>query len=103
MNFRIFENEEKKPWTKCVTDLNLEILCVSQFTLYHTFKGNKPDFRFAMGTEEAKCLYHKFISKLETNYKPDRIKSKVHLIITEFSITFFPNISQMVFLGPTCR
>ena len=43
-----------------------------------------------MGTEEAKCLYHKFISKLETNYKPDCIKSKVHLIITEFSITFFP-------------
>jgi len=77
LSFRIFENEEKKLWSKSVSDLNLEILCVSQFTLYHTFKGNKPDFRLAMGTEEAKSLYQKFITKLETSYKPDRVKNGV--------------------------
>ena len=83
LSFRIFENEEKKLWSKSVSDLNLEILCVSQFTLYHTFKGNKPDFRLAMGTEEAKSLYQKFITKLETSYKPDRVKSKDHFIFRD--------------------
>ena len=27
---------------------NYEVLCVSQFTLYAKFKGNKPDFHLAM-------------------------------------------------------
>lgn len=86
LSFRMFENEEKKPWSKSVSDLNLEIMCVSQFTLYYTFKGNKPDFRHAMGTEEAKSLYNKFIAKLGTSYKPNLIKSKACFIIRKCSI-----------------
>ena len=45
LNLRVFEDENDKRWAKSVKDLNLEVLCVSQFTLYHTMKGNKPDFR----------------------------------------------------------
>ena len=44
LNLRVFEDEKNKRWCKSVKDLNLEILCVSQFTLYHIMKGNKPDF-----------------------------------------------------------
>ena len=44
LNLRVFEDESNKRWAKSVKDLNLEILCVSQFTLYHIMKGNKPDF-----------------------------------------------------------
>ena len=44
LNLRIFEDDQNKRWSKSVKDLNLEILCVSQFTLYHIMKGNKPDF-----------------------------------------------------------
>ena len=44
LNLRIFDDEKNKRWSKSVKDLNLEILCVSQFTLYHIMKGNKPDF-----------------------------------------------------------
>ena len=44
LNLRLFEDEGNKRWSKSVKDLNLEILCVSQFTLYHIMKGNKPDF-----------------------------------------------------------
>ena len=73
---RMFENDDKKAWSKSVSDLKLEILCVSQFTLYHKLNGNKPDFRLAMGTEEAKSLYHRFITKLEENHDPSLVKSK---------------------------
>ena len=44
LNLRIFDDQNNKRWSKSVKDLNLEILCVSQFTLYHIMKGNKPDF-----------------------------------------------------------
>jgi len=87
LSFRMFENEEKKPWSKSVSDLNLEIMCVSQFTLYYTFKGNKPDFRHAMGTEEAKSLYNKFIAKLGTSYKPNLIKNGVFGAYMQVDIT----------------
>jgi D-tyrosyl-tRNA(Tyr) deacylase len=33
---------------------DLEVLCISQFTLYPTLKGNKPDFHLAMGGDEAR-------------------------------------------------
>ena len=72
---RIFEGEENKRWARSVSDLKLSILCVSQFTLYHTLKGNKPDFREAMATEDSKILYEKFISKLQDNYEPNLVKS----------------------------
>ena len=44
-------------WASSAADLGLEILCVSQFTLYHTMKGNKPDFRLAMAGNESRLLY----------------------------------------------
>merc|ERR1712001_806254 len=31
LNLRIFEDDQNKRWSKSVKDLNLEILCVSQF------------------------------------------------------------------------
>ncbi len=51
-------------WAKGVADLGLEVLCVSQFTLYHVMKGNKPDFHLAMGGEDSKKLYE--VSDLDT-------------------------------------
>ncbi len=37
---RVFEDpDNSKRWSKSVSDLGLEVLCVSQFTLYHTMKG----------------------------------------------------------------
>jgi len=49
VNTRLFDCPETgKRWDKSVKDLGLEILCVSQFTLHATFKGNKLDFHKAM-------------------------------------------------------
>ena len=35
-----------------VVQQGLEILCVSQFTLFNIMKGNKPDFHLAMAPTE---------------------------------------------------
>jgi len=75
INIKLFSNEEGAFWKKSVKDLDLEILCVSQFTLYAvTKKGSKPDFHLAMKTEEAQKFYNKFLDKLRAAYKPEKIK-----------------------------
>ncbi|EDV49523.1 D-aminoacyl-tRNA deacylase isoform X1 [Drosophila erecta] len=70
---RLFE-EEGKRWQKSVKDLNLELLCVSQFTLYHRLKGNKPDFSAAMKGDEAQKLYNHFLDQLGQSYNSSKIK-----------------------------
>ncbi|XP_046650870.1 D-aminoacyl-tRNA deacylase-like [Daphnia pulicaria] len=77
LNLRIFEDANQKRWAKSTSDLNLEILCVSQFTLYHKLKGNKPDFHYAMGPKESKILYEKVLTLLKTMYDPLLIKDGV--------------------------
>jgi len=63
LNIRIFE-DEKHPMNKSVLDLNLEILLVSQFTLYADCKrGNRPSFIGAMSPELAKVFYNNFVEK----------------------------------------
>lgn len=74
LNVRLFEDENQKRWAKSTSDLNLEIMCVSQFTLYHKLKGNKPDFHQAMGSKDSKVLYGRLLSILQTNYNPSLIK-----------------------------
>lgn len=41
---------------------------MSQFTLYHTLNGNKPNFNDAMANAGAKELYNLFLGKLEGEY-----------------------------------
>ncbi len=69
-----------KPWSKSVKDYHLnhptttvhpipplEVLCVSQFTLYAlTSKGSKPDFHRAMKPTLAKEMYDRFLQLVET-------------------------------------
>lgn len=73
LNLRLFENEGKR-WSNSVQDEKLEILCVSQFTLYHRLKGNKPDFHLAMQGVAAEELYNKFLDTLRGQYESDKIK-----------------------------
>lgn len=73
LNLRLFEHEGKR-WSKSVQDEQLEILCVSQFTLYHRLKGNKPDFHYAMQGVPAEELYNKFLDTLKSQYASDKIK-----------------------------
>ena len=54
---RIFEDEEGR-MNRSVREVDVEILCVSQFTLYgDTRKGNRPSFVQAAQPEVAQPLY----------------------------------------------
>ncbi|KRX40091.1 Dolichyl-diphosphooligosaccharide--protein glycosyltransferase subunit 2, partial [Trichinella murrelli] len=57
LNLRIFSGDAEKRWDKSVNDLQLEILCVSQFTLNASLKGNKLDFHLSMNPSEAAQFY----------------------------------------------
>eukprot|EP00117_Sycon_ciliatum_P048181 scpid78088/ scgid34329/ D-tyrosyl-tRNA(Tyr) deacylase 1 len=77
LNLRLFEDKSGAGWCKSVSDLNLEILCVSQFTLYGVLKGNKPDFHNALTHEKSKVFYEQFVSELRKAYKPELVKDGV--------------------------
>ncbi|KAL1235848.1 D-aminoacyl-tRNA deacylase [Trichinella pseudospiralis] len=74
LNLRIFTGDAEKRWDKSVNDLQLEILCVSQFTLNALLKGNKLDFHLSMNPSEAAQFYCTFVDKLRQNYREDLVK-----------------------------
>lgn len=60
INLRIFDDEEKV-MNKSLIDINGSILSVNQFTLYaDSKKGNRPSYKKALESNEAKKLYEKF-------------------------------------------
>jgi D-tyrosyl-tRNA(Tyr) deacylase len=74
LQLRIFPNpENKKGWDKNVMDVSGGVLLVSQFTLCHVLKGNKPDFHNAMSGPEAKILFDKLVESVRKAH-PDPSK-----------------------------
>lgn len=76
LNTKIFEGENGKKWSASVKEKQYEILCISQFTLYHVLKGNRLDFHKAMHAHEAEIFYNKFLTQLGEDYDSDKIKGK---------------------------
>lgn len=74
LNLKLFDAENGKRWGASVSDKQLEILCISQFTLYSVLKKNKPDFHNAMAGEQSQVLYNEFLTELKKNYNHDKIK-----------------------------
>ncbi|KAG8038863.1 hypothetical protein G9C98_003170 [Cotesia typhae] len=74
LKMRVFDGAAGKRWALNVMDKEFEILCVSQFTLYHILKGNKLDFHRAMSTSAAETFYKNFLEELKRKYKPIFIK-----------------------------
>ena len=61
---RVFEDENNK-MNKSISDVNGEILLISQFTLYASVKdGNRPSFTEAMKYDIAEKYYDLFANKL---------------------------------------
>ena len=75
LNIRLFDDEKGNRWKESVKSLGLEILLVSQFTLYHILKGNKPDFHEAMGGEQARELFDKIVKRAREKYDEKKIQT----------------------------
>jgi D-aminoacyl-tRNA deacylase len=74
LNIRLFSDTDETRWEKSVMDKDYEVLCISQFTLFSTLKGNKPQFRQAMKSDTSLDVYMKVLSELGRLYKPDKIQ-----------------------------
>ncbi|KDR16783.1 D-tyrosyl-tRNA(Tyr) deacylase 1 [Zootermopsis nevadensis] len=74
LSIRLFENDQGKKWHLSVKDKGYEILCISQFTLYHVLKGNKLDFHNAMAAEKSEAYYKEFLDLIRVQYQADLIK-----------------------------
>nr|CAH8839698.1 unnamed protein product [Trichobilharzia regenti] len=87
LNIRLFPSPDgTRRWDKSVKDLNLEILCVSQFTLYSELKGNKLDFHCAMDPKLSKDMYSQIVSQLKKNYIEDKIQDGVFGAMMDVSL-----------------
>ncbi|KAL4763890.1 D-aminoacyl-tRNA deacylase [Aspergillus foveolatus] len=65
-------------WKRNVQDIDGEVLCVSQFTLFGELKkGKQPDFHQAASADTARKLYDYFYQRLGESYKPERVKNGV--------------------------
>eukprot|EP01112_Ceratiomyxa_fruticulosa_P021528 TRINITY_DN7601_c0_g1_i1.p1 TRINITY_DN7601_c0_g1~~TRINITY_DN7601_c0_g1_i1.p1 ORF type:complete len:163 (-),score=24.35 TRINITY_DN7601_c0_g1_i1:93-581(-) len=73
LNARLFSGDGKG-WNKSVTQMDYEVLLVSQFTLYAILKGNKPDFHLAMGPETSKLFYSDFVDLVKLGYQKEKVK-----------------------------
>ncbi|XP_063072305.1 D-aminoacyl-tRNA deacylase 1 [Engraulis encrasicolus] len=74
LSLRVFEDDAGRAWSKSVVDRELEVLCVSQFTLQCVLKGNKPDYHKAMPAELAQPFYNAMLERMREAYTPERIK-----------------------------
>ena len=87
LKMKLWPDEAGAMWKKSVQDIEGEVLCVSQFTLYaSTKKGNKPDFHGAAKGEMAKELYEYFFSRVQAGYEPIRVKDGVFQAMMQVSL-----------------
>ena len=75
ISLRIFEDEKSK-MNRSLTDVNGEILVISQFTIYgEVSRGNRPNFSEAAKPDTAIPLYKKFISRLKFILGDEKVKA----------------------------
>ncbi|KXS99253.1 hypothetical protein AC578_6180 [Pseudocercospora eumusae] len=78
LKVKLWDDDEGGKWKKNVQEIDGEVLCVSQFTLYATTKkGNKPDFHRSAPAPKAKELYDTFFGQVRKLYREDRVKDGI--------------------------
>lgn len=71
---KLWPNENGGQWRHGVKQKKMEVLCVSQFTLYGTLsKKNQPDYKLSMKAIPANALYSQFLEMLKKDYEEDKI------------------------------
>ena len=75
LNIKLFDDEKGARWKESVKSLGLDLLLVSQFTLYNTLKGNKPAFNFSLEGNKAKELFDKIVKRAKEKYDEKKIQT----------------------------
>ena len=86
VRFCMWPAEDEKPWRQCISDIDGEILLVSQFTLYARPNGRKPDFSHSMGPDGALEMFNKFVEKTKAAYKPEKVQTGQFQAMMEVNI-----------------
>lgn len=76
---KLWDNENGKPWRQNVKQQQLEVMLVSQFTLYGDVSNKKhiPDFQKAMKSAEALERYEEFKSIIASEIGSEKLKDGV--------------------------
>lgn len=75
VGMRLWDDGETR-WMLNAKEQNLEILLVSQFTLYGRLKGAKPDFSHAMKSETSSKFFDDFVELVKKELgDPNRVKT----------------------------
>lgn len=76
---KLWPNDNAVPWRHGLKQRQLELLCVSQFTLYGkvTNKKHQPDYKAAMKALPAEVVYTTFLQQLHDMYDADKIQTGV--------------------------
>lgn len=78
VNCKLWANDNGGQWRHSVKQRNLEILLVSQFTLYGTLsKKHQPDYKRSMKSDPAKSLYSDFVRLVGEVYESERVQDGV--------------------------
>jgi D-tyrosyl-tRNA(Tyr) deacylase len=65
LQLQLWPDAQQRPWKESVISLGLEVLLVSQFTLYAEInKGRKPDLHRALRPDAARSLYADFVESV---------------------------------------
>ncbi|KAL7695898.1 D-tyrosyl-tRNA deacylase [Lotmaria passim] len=74
LGVRLWSNADgSKMWCRNVKEIDGGVLLISQFTLMHVMKGNKPDFHHAMPPDDALAMFNALRDKLRADYAADKI------------------------------
>ncbi|EQL02278.1 hypothetical protein G6O67_006505 [Ophiocordyceps sinensis] len=102
LRMKLWDDDAGNRWKKSVTDIEGEVLCVSQFTLLaKTKKGTKPDFHGAMNPEEAKRLYHCFVQRVKDGYVVERVKDGKFQAMMEVALVNEGPVTLELQAGPS--
>ena len=76
LGLKFWANEDGKPWKMSVTSLNLEVLLISQFTLFGKVKSNKSlDFHKALSPGPAQEIYNHIVAEMQNRIGVDRTQT----------------------------
>ncbi|XP_045454612.1 D-aminoacyl-tRNA deacylase 1-like isoform X2 [Melitaea cinxia] len=94
LSVKLYADDNDENWEKSVVDKQLEVLIISQYTIYNGWKGNTPDFHKTMGGEKSQELYSKLMEMAREIYNPEKVKDGVFGIYRQL---YLENDGSMTF------